>query len=173
MSSAEYSCKLLKAIFCMPANSVDPDQTAPHKQKTKQTTIVVIGALRVNSTHQHPSEQKTNLRVDCFSEGEKGNFWELSPVKVYPYTFSCLDTLGDFVCLFSKGDNFCYFLFAFLHTKPLLKRDLFLKEKNNNLFPSYFLLFFFSFQGRLFFRWEAKSVLTVVSLENVSISLKR
>ena len=29
MSSAEYSCKLLKAIFCIPANSVDPDQTAP------------------------------------------------------------------------------------------------------------------------------------------------
>ena len=29
MSSAEYSCKLLEAIFCIPANSVDPDQTAP------------------------------------------------------------------------------------------------------------------------------------------------
>ena len=32
MSSAEYSCKLLKAIFCIPANSVDPDQTAPREQ---------------------------------------------------------------------------------------------------------------------------------------------
>ena len=30
MSSAEYSCKLLNAIFCIPANSVDPDQTAVH-----------------------------------------------------------------------------------------------------------------------------------------------
>ena len=29
MLSAEYSCKLLKAIFCIPANNVDPDQTAP------------------------------------------------------------------------------------------------------------------------------------------------
>ena len=33
MWSAEYSCKLLKAIFCIPANSVDPDQQSdlgPH-----------------------------------------------------------------------------------------------------------------------------------------------
>ena len=29
MSSAEYSCKLFKPIFCIQANSVDPDQTAP------------------------------------------------------------------------------------------------------------------------------------------------
>ena len=27
MSSAEYSCKLFKPIFCIQANSVDPDQT--------------------------------------------------------------------------------------------------------------------------------------------------
>ena len=26
---AEYSCKLFKPIFCIQANSVDPDQTAP------------------------------------------------------------------------------------------------------------------------------------------------
>ena len=32
MSSAEYSCKLFKPIFCIPANSVDPDQTAPKEQ---------------------------------------------------------------------------------------------------------------------------------------------
>ena len=29
MLSAEYSCKLLKPILCIQANSVDPDQTAP------------------------------------------------------------------------------------------------------------------------------------------------
>ena len=29
LSSAEYSCKLYKPIFCIQANSVDPDQTAP------------------------------------------------------------------------------------------------------------------------------------------------
>ena len=29
MSSAEYSYKLFKPIFCIQANSVDPDQTAP------------------------------------------------------------------------------------------------------------------------------------------------
>ena len=32
MWSAESSCKLLKAIFCITANSVDPDQTAPKEQ---------------------------------------------------------------------------------------------------------------------------------------------
>ena len=59
MSSAEYSCKLLKAIFCIAANSVDPDQTAPKGAvrsgstlfakmfAKKRMTIVVIGALRV------------------------------------------------------------------------------------------------------------------------------
>ena len=48
--------------FCLQANSVDPDQTAPgstlfakndfknHKQMTKQTTIVVIGSLSVKTT---------------------------------------------------------------------------------------------------------------------------
>ena len=55
-----------QTYFCIQANSVDPDQTAlkgavwsgstlfakmtfkSHKQMTKQMTIVVIGALRVN-----------------------------------------------------------------------------------------------------------------------------
>ena len=32
MSSADYSCKLFKPIFCIPANSVDPDQTASKEQ---------------------------------------------------------------------------------------------------------------------------------------------
>ena len=50
-----------QTYFCIQANSVDPDQTAPlsgstlfakndflnHKQMTRQTTIVVIGGLRV------------------------------------------------------------------------------------------------------------------------------
>ena len=49
-----------QTYFCIQANSVDPDQTAPrgavwsgstlwHKQMTKQTTIVVIGSLRVKT----------------------------------------------------------------------------------------------------------------------------
>ena len=33
-----------------------------------------------------------------------------------------IDTLGRFVTVSAKGDNFCDFLFALLHTKPLLKR---------------------------------------------------
>ena len=35
-----------------------------------------------------------------------------------------IDTLGSFSIIFNKGDNFCVFLFAFLHTKSLLKRGL-------------------------------------------------
>ena len=60
MSSVYVVCWILlqtfQTYFCIPANSMDPDQTAPkvckndfknHKQMTKQTTIVVTGALRV------------------------------------------------------------------------------------------------------------------------------
>ena len=53
-----------QTCFCIQANSVDPDQTAPrgavwsgstvckndfqnHKQMTKQVTVIVIGSLRV------------------------------------------------------------------------------------------------------------------------------
>ena len=39
MSSAEYSCKLLKAIFCIPAHSVDPDQTAPKGAPKEQSDL--------------------------------------------------------------------------------------------------------------------------------------
>ena len=67
MLSAEYFLQTFQTYFCIQANSVDPDQTAPkgavwsgstlfakmtflnHKQTTKQTTIVVIGSLRVNN----------------------------------------------------------------------------------------------------------------------------
>ena len=67
MSSVYVVCWILlqtfQTYFCMQANSVDPDQTARssliwvhtvskndfwnHKQMTKQSTIVVTGALRV------------------------------------------------------------------------------------------------------------------------------
>ena len=44
-----------------------------------------------------------------------------------------LDTTGTFSATFCKGDNFCEFLFAFLDTKALLKRDL--PQKAKNFFP--------------------------------------
>ena len=69
MSSVYVVCwiflQTFQTYFCIQANSVDPDQTAPkgavwsgstlfakndfknHKQMTKQTTMVVTGALRV------------------------------------------------------------------------------------------------------------------------------
>ena len=69
MSSVYVVCwiflQTFQTYFCIQANSVDPDQTAPrgavwsgstlfaemtfknHKQMTKQTTFVVIGSLRV------------------------------------------------------------------------------------------------------------------------------
>ena len=65
MSSIYIVCwiflQIFQTYFCIQANSVDPDQTASkeqsdlgphclqtHKQMTKQTTIVVIGSLRVD-----------------------------------------------------------------------------------------------------------------------------
>ena len=36
---------------------------------------------------------------------------------------------GSFSTIFYKGDNFCDFLYTFLHTKPLLKRGLLQKER--------------------------------------------
>ena len=44
---------------------------------------------------------------------------------LHPSIFRGLDTL----CRFYKGDNFCDILFAFLHTKPFLKRGLHYKER--------------------------------------------
>ena len=40
-----------------------------------------------------------------------------------------LDTFGKFSSIFHKEDNFCDFLFAFKHIKPLLKR-VYSKRKN-------------------------------------------
>ena len=40
-----------------------------------------------------------------------------------------LITLGRISSILYKRDNFCDFLFAFLHTKTLLKWDLLLKER--------------------------------------------
>ena len=60
MSSAEYSCKLFKPIFAyrqtvstqirllLWVHTVCRNDFQNHKQMTKQTTIVVIGSLRVN-----------------------------------------------------------------------------------------------------------------------------
>ena len=67
MSSIYVVCRIFlqtfQTYFCIQANSVDPDQTAPKAavwsgstlfakmtfKMTKQTTIVVIGSLRVKS----------------------------------------------------------------------------------------------------------------------------
>ena len=35
-----------------------------------------------------------------------------------------MDTFRDLVAIFHKGDNFYDFLYAFLHTSPLLKRSV-------------------------------------------------
>ena len=39
-------------------------------------------------------------------------------------TFREVDILGTFPSILYKGDNFCDFLFAFLHTNLFLKRAL-------------------------------------------------
>ena len=46
----------------------------------------------------------------------------------YFILFNGLNTLGIFVAMFEKGDNFCHLPFAHLQVKPLLKR-LYSKRK--------------------------------------------
>ena len=50
-----------------------------------------------------------------------------------------MDTAEDLAAILNKGDNFCDFLFSFLHTSPLLKRSLLYKERicslGSKLFP--------------------------------------
>ena len=43
--------------------------------------------------------------------------------------------MEDYFAISSKGDNFCHFLFALLHTKPFLKRALLWKERTK--YPLY------------------------------------
>ena len=53
LSSAEYSCKLLKATFCIPTNSVDPDQTAPKEQSDLgQSTLFAEMTFKITSRRQ-------------------------------------------------------------------------------------------------------------------------
>ena len=52
MSSAEYSCKLLKAIFCIQANSVDPDQTAPKGAVWSGSTLFATMTFKVTGRRQ-------------------------------------------------------------------------------------------------------------------------
>ena len=40
------------------------------------------------------------------------------------HTLGGFDALSLFLAIANKGDNFCDFLFAFLHTKSLLKKGL-------------------------------------------------
>ena len=77
-------------------------------------------------------------------------------------------TLGWYPAIFYKGDNFHDYLFAFLHTKPLLKKGLLLKERICSQGEQ-----ILSFKSRPLFRRETKSNLTVPSLESVSIPFKK
>ena len=52
LSSAEYSCKLHKAIFCILANSVDPDQTAPKGAVWSGFTLFAEMTFKITSRKQ-------------------------------------------------------------------------------------------------------------------------
>ena len=52
MSSAEYSCKLFKPIFCIQANSVDPDQTAPKGAVWSGSTLFAKMTFKITSRWQ-------------------------------------------------------------------------------------------------------------------------
>ena len=130
---------------------------------TKQTTIVVIGSLKVKgdlvllvnfltfvtrqTTFETSSllssapgvyskrkefaskgcnvfplrEQLHSFEGRSLSEGRQNNFDRVAPLDC---VFIHFKKTG-----YIKGDNFCDFLFAFLCTKPLLKRGLLSKER--------------------------------------------
>ena len=67
----------------------------------------------------------TSVRVDKISQSE-GHCTILDFLRRQ-------DTHGTFSAIFDTGDNFCYFLFAFLQTKCLLKRGLL--PKGSKFFP--------------------------------------
>ena len=77
-----------------------------------------------------------------------------------------LDTPGRFSAIFNMGDNFCDFLFGFLHTNPLLKRVHSNRKefapKGSKLFP---------FRVDSFSEGSKENFDTVISLENVLIPL--
>ena len=66
----------------------------------------------------------------------------------------------------AKGDNFCDFRFAFLHTKSLLKKDLLQKERFCSEGGD-----ILSFKSRAPFRKKAKPCERLASLEGLSIPL--
>ena len=57
---------------------------------------------------------------------------------VYPYNARGMGAPSDFLAIFSKGDIFCSFLFAFLNDKTLTKWDLLLKKRICSNRPKFF-----------------------------------
>ena len=86
------------------------------------------------------------------------------------YRVSGRDTLGILSVNFNKGDNFCVFLFAFLHNKSLLKRVKWIYSKRKEFAPSGSK--FFSFREDPYSEGSQNNFERFVSLENVSIPLR-
>ena len=59
MSSAEYSCKLYQTYFCIQANSVDPDQTAPKGAVWSWSTLWSGSTLFAEMTFKITSRMKS------------------------------------------------------------------------------------------------------------------
>ena len=116
MSSAEYSCKLFKPIFCIPANSVDPDKTAPKGAVWSGSTLFAKKLLKLQA------EDKAD--DNCCDWRFRINIG-----------LRRVDTLGRFCNILCKGENYCDFLFVILHSKILLKKCLITKTCLYNFDP--------------------------------------
>ena len=86
---------------------------------TKQTTIVVIGSLKV--------KKKINKK-------KKKSFYKCRLLQLWLVLKGLreLGTLGTFSAILYKGDNFCEFLFVFMQTEPILKTGF---SKRRNFLP--------------------------------------
>ena len=67
-----------------------------------------------------------------------------------------MDAFDKFFAIFTKGDNFCDYLFASMYATPLLKRGLLYKER---IFPLRSKFIFY--RGCLFLEGD-KQFLTIV-----------
>ena len=61
-----------------------------------------------------------------FLDMQKASFWLDVPQIM---EIRRINTLGRFSAILDKGDNFCYFLFAFLYTKLYLKVGQLFKKR--------------------------------------------
>ena len=120
----------------------------PLDGQSRHGLFVCITYLLLPMANWVDPDQRCILCAKVYHSQHLGLLWQYDfhskhPIKKVMFLRG-LDTLERFSIIFHKGDNFCNFLFTFLHTRPLLKRGLLLKERKQILsFHSRHFLNFF------------------------------